>query len=369
MTISVGMRSLAVAFPRVIRNNDYYRQKYPDIVAEVESKALARLWKSSEDVKDLFSLEMQKFLGDPFRGCVERRVLGPDETALSLETRAAADALKAAGLEPGDIDLVIVASFLPDQVGVGNAPRVAGALGMRCAAWSLETACSGSVVGFQTAAGLVQSGQYENVLVVVSCSYSRYADERDTLSWFLGDGAGAFVVGRVEDGYGFLGGKSIHSADTCGTFSYELEIDDATGKPKIAMTAAPHTGRVLAETATHYVRECCLGAAKAADVSLSDIDFFIFHTPVPWFAPFAARALEIDPAKTVCTNRYYANTGPALMPGNLHYAVENGRIRKGDLVLLQSIGSASSAGAVVMRWNEAPLGPSPFSPRHVVTDE
>lgn len=359
--ISVGMRSLAVAFPSVIRHNDYYRQKYPDIVAEMESKALARLWKQREGEDNLFSLEMQRYVGDPFRGCVERRVLGPGESALTLELKAATDALKAANMEPSDIDLVIVASFLPDQVGVGNAPRLAGALGMRCAAWSMETACSGSVVGFQTAAGLVQSGQYENVLVVVSCTYSRYFDERDTLSWFLGDGAGAFVVGRVEDGYGFLGGKSVHSADTCGTFSYELEIDEATGKPRIAMVAAPHTGRVLAETATHYVRECCLGAAKAANVSLSDINLFVFHTPVPWFAPFAARALEVDPAKTVCTNRFYANTGPALMPGNLHYAAENGRLRKGDLVMLQSIGSASSAGAVVMRWNDVPLGPSPFT--------
>ena len=360
MSLSVGMRSLAVAFPSVIRTNDYYREKYPDVVAEVESKALARLWKGAEHAeKNLFSQEMQPYLRDPFRGAVERRVLGPGETALSLETRAATDALKAAGVEAKDIDLVIVASFLPDQVGVGNAPRLAEALGMRCAAWNLETACSGSVVGFQTASGLVQSGQYRNVLVVTSCTYSRYVDERDTLSWFLGDGAGAFVVGQVEDGYGFLGGKSIHSADTCGTFSYELDIDEETGTPKISMIASSKTGRVLAETATFYVREVCLGAAQAAGVSLSDIDFFIFHTPMPWFVPFAARALEIDPAKTVCTNKFYGNTGPALMPANLHYAVQTGRIKRGDLVLLQSIGSASSAGAVVMRWNAPGLGPSP----------
>lgn len=361
MTVSVGMRSLAVSFPSVIRDNDFYRQNFPDVVAEAESKALGKLWAISDnEPRDYFTAEMQRYLGDPFRGAVERRVLGPGESALSLETRAAKDALAAAGLGADDIDLVIVSSFLPDQIGVGNAPRVAGALGMRCAAWSLETACSGSVVGFQTASGLVQSGQYENVLVVASCTYSRFVDERDTLSWFLGDGAGAFVVSKVEDGYGFLGGKSIHSADTCGTFSYELGIDEKTGRPEIEMVASAKTGRVLAETATHYVRECCLGAAKAANVSLSDIDFFIFHTPVPWFAPFAARALEIDPAKTVCTNRFYANTGPALMPGNLHYAAQNGRLKNGDLVLLQSIGSASSAGAVVMRWNEPTLGPSPL---------
>lgn len=360
MSKSVGMHSLAVALPSVTRNNDYYRQKYPEIVKEVEGRALAKLWEGAERAKqNLFSAEMQPYLADPFRGAVERRVLGPGESALSIELRAAQDALSAAGVAKEEIDLVIVASFLPDQVGVGNAPRVAEALGMRCAAWSLETACSGSLVGFQTASGLVQSGQYEKVLVVASCTYSRFVDERDTLSWFLGDGAGAFVVGKVENGYGFLGGKSIHSADTCGTFSYELAIDEVTGKPEIEMVASSKTGRVLAETATHYVRECCLGAAEAANVSLSEIDFFVFHTPMPWFAPFAARALEIDPGKTVCTNRFYGNTGPALMPANLHYAASNRRIKKGDLVLLQSIGSASSAAAAVVRWNEPELGPQP----------
>lgn len=359
MSISVGMRSLAIAHPSVVRTNDYYRQMYPEVVAEVEKNALARLWKGAEQAsKNLFSAEMQPYLADPFRGAVERRVLGPGESALSLEKKAAEDALRAAGVAADEIDLVLVSSFLPDQIGVGNAPRLAEALGMKCAAWSMETACSGSVVGFQTASGLVKAGQHEKVLVVTSCTYSRYVDERDTLSWFLGDGAGAFVVGRVEDGYGFLGGKSIHSADTCGTFSYDLEIDKTTGEPKIAMNASAKTGRVLAETATHYVREVCLGAAEASKVSLSEIDFFVFHTPMPWFAPFAARALEIDPKKTVCTNRWYGNTGPALMPGNLHYAAKQGLIQKDDLVLIQSIGSASSAGAVVVRWGDVGLGPS-----------
>ena len=107
------------------------------------------------------------------------------------------------------------------------------------------------------------------------------------------------------------------------------------------------------------MRVCCQGAAEAAGVALRDIDFFIFHTPVPWFAPFAARALEVDPSRTICTNRWFSNVGPALMPANLHYAARQRKIKHGDLVLLQSIGSASSAGAVVMRWNAPPLGPAP----------
>jgi len=356
---SVGMRSLAVAFPSIVRGNSYFRACYPDVVAEAEQSALARLWsRSGEQAKNLFQAEMQPYLHDPFRGSVQRRVLGPGESALSLETRAANDALAAAKLSASDIDLAIVASFLPDQIGVGNAPRLAEAIGARCAAWSLETACSGSVVGFETASALVAAGQHENVLVVASCTYSRFLEGSDSLSWFLGDGAGAFVVSPVKDGFGYLGGTSIHSSDTCGTFSFELH-KDGRDEPWVHMVASPKTGRVLAETATRYVRECCLGAVEKAGVSLSDIALFVFHTPVPWFARFAARALEVDPERTICTNRFYANTGPALMPGNLHYAARKGRLRTGDLVLLQSIGSASSAAAVVMRWNEPALGPDP----------
>lgn len=355
MSVSVGMRSLAVAFPSLVRSNAYFRARYPDVVAAAAEKALARLW-PKEPPQNPFTAEMQPYLADPFRGAVERRVLAPDESALSLEIRAARDALAAAGLVGTDVDGVIVASFLPNQIGVGNAPRLADAIGARCSAWNLETACSGSVVGFQVASALVRAGEHRNVLVVASCTYSRYVEERDTLSWFLGDGAGAFVVGRVDDGLGYLGGASIHSADTCGTFSYELDLDDE-GRPKIAMVASPSTGRVLAETADKYVRECCGRAADRAGVRLSDIALFVFHTPVPWFAPFAARALGVDPARTTSVNHWTANIGPALMPANLHHAAATGRLRRGDLVMVQSIGSASSAAAAVMRWNEPGLGP------------
>ncbi len=358
MTRAAGMTSLAVAFPSVVRTNAFFRERHPDVVAAAEQKALARLW--ARGVADTpFTREMQPYLADPFRGAVERRVLGPGESALSLETRAARDALSAAGLEAAELDGILVSSFLADQIGVGNAPRLADALGARCAAWNFETACSASVVGLQTAAALVRAGEHRRVLVVASCTYSRFVDERDTLSWFLGDGAGAFVVSEVDDGYGYLGGASLHSADTCGTFSYELALDPL-GKPEVSMVASPSTGRVLAETAEKYVRECCLGAADRARVRLSDIALFVFHTPVPWFPPFAAKLLGVDPARTVSVNAWTSNIGPALMPANLHHAASTGRLRHGDLVMLQSIGSASSAAAAVIRWNAPGLGPRTF---------
>jgi 3-oxoacyl-[acyl-carrier-protein] synthase-3 len=355
MKISVGMRSLATAHPSQVRSNDYFREKYPETLKRLSERAQAQLWQRTSQPRNLLEEAMQPYLDDPFRGAVERRVLAQGESSLSLETRAAKRALAAACMGIDEIDLIIVASFMPDQIGVGNATPLAGELGAQCAAWNLETACSGSVVGFQTACNLVRGGDYRNVLFVCSCSYTRSALEADPISWFLGDGAGAFVVGPVEEGLGYLGGHSLHSADTCGTWYHALELDDK-GAPRITMRATPQTGAVMASTATPHLRATCSAAAAAAGVDLKDISLFVFHTAVPWFSAFAARALDVDVNKTICTNRHYGNIGCALMPSNLLHAAHQGRVRRGELVLLQSLGASSSAGAAILRWNEPGLG-------------
>jgi 3-oxoacyl-[acyl-carrier-protein] synthase-3 len=195
------------------------------------------------------------------------------------------------------------------------------------------------------------------VLVVISCLYSRVTDERDTLSWFLGDGAGAFVVGPEDPGHGILGAHAVPTTETCDTFSYELGTDLA-GRPKIFIRASQETGRVLRETAAGYLRACADGALRAAGVALSEIDFFVFNTPTAWFAATCARVLEIDPARTLDTYPAYANLGPALMPVNLHHAAVSGKITRGDLVLAFTVGSVGTASAAVMRWGDVALGPA-----------
>lgn len=119
-------------------------------------------------------------MSDPFRGTVERRVVSQDETSLSLEYQAAIDVLQAAKLQPEDIDLMLVTSLFPEQVTPGNAAFLAGQLGLTSAAWNIESTCTSVLVSLQTACSLVRTGEYRNVLVVVSSTYSRYTDENDT---------------------------------------------------------------------------------------------------------------------------------------------------------------------------------------------
>lgn len=356
----VGIRSLAVHLPETARTNDYWRVRHPAMVAEHERLTLARLFSARERAAasaSHFDREMAPYLADPFRGSEERRVLSPGQGSLSMEIPAAKRALEAAGLTPRDLDLVIVTSFLPDQPGVGNAAFLGRELGAECPAWNLETACSSALVSLDVACAMVESGRARRVLVVQSCSYSREADETDTLSWFMGDAAGAFVVAAEADGAGVLGLHTVHTQATCGTFYYDLVPDPAADAPRRRIQCSPSTGRVLRETSEGYVRAACEGAAERAGVGLDQIDFFVVNTPVAWFAAFCARVLGVPQSRTLSTYPRYGNIGPALMPVNLHEAATSGRIGAGSLVCIYSIGSVSTASAAVMRWGDVALGP------------
>lgn len=352
------MRSLSVSLPKTVRDNHYYRQRFPELVASEEQKTLARLFAAPPDgapTTDPFLLEMGRYVADPFRGTVERRVLAAGETALSIELPAARRALELAELGANDVDAIICSSFLPDQLGVGNAVYLVRELGVDKPAWNLEATCASSIVALQTACALVSAGHHDNVLVVVSCTYSRVADESDTLSWFTGDAAGAFVVSAVPGGEGFLGAASLSTTDTCDTFYYQFSPDEAENA-KIIMRCAADTGRRIHQTSEPFLRRCSQAAVARAGLTLEDIDFFVVNTPSAFFAAFVARALGIDPERTLTTYARYANVGGALMPVNLLEAASTGRIRPGDNLLLYGFGGVGVASAVVMRWGDVAVG-------------
>jgi 3-oxoacyl-[acyl-carrier-protein] synthase-3 len=348
-----------VAFPDTIRTNDFYRERFPEAVAASEERKLARLWSTHADaVLSEFDQAFLPYKADPFRGTVERRVLAPGEDVLSLELRAARRALEAAAVAPSDLDLVLSASFQPDQPGVGSGVFLARALGTGAAAWNVETACSSATAALRLAISQVRTGDAELVLCVVSCSYSRVVEPDDNFGWFLGDGCIAFVVGPCEAGQGYLASKTINTADTCGAIWYAMELDEA-GKPCLRIRADDAAGRALRDTAGEYLRRCVHGAVERAGLRTQDVDFFAFNTPTAWYADFCVRALGIEAERTIDTYPWYANTGPVLWPTNLHHAASLGRVKAGDVVLVYSVGSVSTAGAVVMRWGDVGLGPLP----------
>ena len=366
----VGIRSLALSFPNLIRTNDYWIEKSPNLVAQNKPRRV-RLPRPAEPSDnsglDIWSQEVAPYLPDPFRGSIERRVLAPDESALMLEYQAAKDALDAAQLSPDQVELAIVASLFPEQIGPGNAAYLAHKLELNCPAWNLESTCSSAIIALQNAGALVRSGEYRNVLVVVSHIGSNSVDEEDTLSWSIGDGAGAFVVDSLQPNQGILGTKIVPTAATCGAYSYEL-VTDAQGKARMR-TRTGENASMLAETAVDFVRNCCEGAAAAAGVTLDQIDFFAFNSPTAWYASVCTRALGINPERTINLYPRYANIGPVFAIANLYHAAQSGKIRENDLVLVYTNGAAATAAATVMRWGDVALASVPAPPLGVTQSE
>lgn len=358
----VGIRAIALYFPSIIRTNDYYKENYPELIAEAEKKTLSQVFSTANSTfSNDFEREMLPYMTDPFRGTVERRVLGSEETSLTISYKAAFDALEAAKLSPEDIDLMLVATIFPEQIVPGNAAFLAGQLGLRGAAWNIDSTCSNALAALQTACATIRAGEYRNVLVVICTNYSPFTDENDTLAFLSGDGAGAFVVSTLKPNQGVLGSKIINTASTCGTFFNELTTY-GQGNPRMYIRAARGTGKILSDTAVPLLRQCCAGALVAAGVSLEDIDFFAFNTPTAWYAKLCAHALDIDLERTIDLHDRYANIGPMFPLANLYHAAEAGRIREDNLVLVYTIGSVSNAGASVMRWGDVALGPAPAPP-------
>ncbi|MEC4813186.1 MAG: 3-oxoacyl-[acyl-carrier-protein] synthase III C-terminal domain-containing protein [Scytonema sp. PMC 1069.18] len=357
---AVGIQAIALNFPSIIRTNDYYRENYPELVAKAEQKTLAKLFVPDND-EDIWSQEVAPYMTDPFRGTVERRVVAPEETSLTLEYRAAIDALEAAKLSPDDIDLMLVTSLFPEQVTPGNAAFLAGKLGLKGAAWNVESTCTSALVSLQTACALVKTGQYRNVLVVVSTTYSRYTDENDTLAFLSGDGAGAFIVGELKPNQGILGTKIANTSATCGAFYNEFTTDEH-GNVKMFIRGGKGASRMFNETTVKFIHLCCHGAIADAGLTLEQINFFVFNTPSAWYSKVCTRALGIDPERTINLNPLYANIGPTFPVANLYHAAYARKIQENDLVLVYTMGSSSNAGASVMRWGDVALGPAPASP-------
>jgi 3-oxoacyl-[acyl-carrier-protein] synthase-3 len=355
-----GICSLAISLPSIRRKNDYYKEKYPALVAQAEQKSLARWFSLADSTpSNDFDLEMIPYLADPFRGTVERWVLGSDESPLMLQCSTVREALDAAKLSLADVELMIVASVWPERIGFGDAAFLARQLGLSGAAWNLDATCGSTLVALQTACTLVRAQEYRNVLVVISCSYSHFVDEDDTASWFLSDGVGAFVVSTLKSQQGILGTKTIHTGALCDLI-YPTLTTDTQGNPRLCMQVGKDASRLTRETSVQFLRTCCEGAVSAAGVTFEQINFFIFNTPTAWFARFCTRALGIDPERTIDLYPLLANIGPVLSVANLYYAQRLSKIQENDLVLIYGFGAAGAASATVMRWGNVALGSDPL---------
>ena len=292
-------------------------------------------------------------------GIHERRIAADDETTTSLSVNAARDALAVAGLDPAELDLVIVATCTPDYYMPATAVLVAHELGAtRAAGFDLMAACSGFVFALATASAYVRSGMHRNVLVVGVELLSRFLDYTDRNTCVLfGDGAGAVIV-SASDAPGGLLGLDMYS--------------DGSGKEGIIFpaggSACPTTPKTVAEGghfvhmagkevykyATRQLAESSRSALRSAGLSVGDVDQFLFHQANLRIIESVQNAVGIPSDKTYLNIAKYGNTSAASVPMALVEAIAEGRIKQGDRLLMAAFGAGYTAGAAVVEWSADP---------------
>ena len=292
-------------------------------------------------------------------GIRERRIAADDETTTTLSVHASRDALAVAGMEPDELDLVIVATCSPDYYMPATGVLVAHELGAkRAAGFDLMAACSGFVFSLATASAYVRSGMYRNVLVVGVELLSRFLDYTDRNTCVLfGDGAGAVIV-SAADGPGGLLGLDMYS-DGSGK---EGIIFPAGGSacPTTAQTIAEGgqfvhmAGREVYKYATRQLAESSRAALRSAGLTVDDIDQFLFHQANLRIIESVQNAVGIPPDKTYLNIERYGNTSAASVPMALVEAIADGHVKPGDRLLMAAFGAGYTAGAAVFEWTADP---------------
>jgi 3-oxoacyl-[acyl-carrier-protein] synthase III len=292
-------------------------------------------------------------------GIRERRIAADDETTTSLSVNAARDALAVAGLDPSELDLVIVGTCSPDYPLPATAVLVATELGaQRAAGFDLQAACSGFLFALASGSSFISSGMYRNVLVVGVEVLSRFIDwsDRNTCVLF-GDGAGAVVLSASDQPGGLLGVDLFSDGTGC-----EGIIVPAGGSahPASAETVAAKQhyihmlGREVYRYATRQLADSAVAALRAANMTVDQVDQFVFHQANLRIIEHVQRQLSIPEEKTFVNIEKYGNTSAASVPMALTEAVAAGRIKPGDRILMVAFGAGYTAGAAVVEWTADP---------------
>ncbi len=285
-------------------------------------------------------------------GIRERRIAGDGETTSVLATRAARAALDDAGLTADAIDLVIVATATPDFTFPATATQVQAALGItRGAAFDLQAVCSGFVYALTTADKFLISGSHKRALVIGAETFSRILDWEDRTTCVLfGDGAGAVVV-EAQPGAGTIADRGVLSTHlrADGRHVDKLYVD---GGPSATGTTGHlrMEGREVFRYAVTFLAEVIEDAFRATGLTAADIDWFVPHQANRRIIEATARKLGIDPARVVMTVGEHGNTSAASIPLALSAACADGRIRKGQLVLIEAMGGGFTWGSALIRW-------------------
>jgi 3-oxoacyl-[acyl-carrier-protein] synthase-3 len=280
-------------------------------------------------------------------GIRSRYIAAEGETTASLATDAARAALVDAGIEASEIDLIVLATATPDQTFPSSATKVQAALGINdCVAFDVHAVCTGFLYAVTVADAMIRAGSGRTALVIGAETFSRILDWEDRTTCVLfGDGAGALVL-RAEDGDRGILATKLH-AD--GRHNDLLFVD---GGPSTTGTVGKlrMKGREVFRHAVVNLADVLREVLSAADLGPDDVDWVVPHQANARILDATAKKLNLPSEKVVVTVDRHANTSAASVPLALDAAVKDGRIRRGDIVVLEAMGGGFTWGAAVLRY-------------------
>ena len=283
-------------------------------------------------------------------GILERHIAADDETTSTLGVRAAENAIVNAGIDAQSIDLVICATSTPDYTFPATATQIQAALGItRGVAFDLQAVCSGFVFGVATADKFLRSGSHKRALVIGAETFSRLLDWEDRTTCVLfGDGAGAMVLEAQEETPEKRGVLSTHLRSD-GRHREKLYVD---GGPSSTGTVGHlrMLGKDVFRHAVGQVADVMLDSFAEAGIDAGTLDWFVPHQANRRIIDASADKLGIAPDKVATTVDKHCNTSAASIPLALDVAVRDGRIKRGDLVMIEAVGGGFTWGAAIIRW-------------------
>jgi 3-oxoacyl-[acyl-carrier-protein] synthase-3 len=285
-------------------------------------------------------------------GIRQRYIAKEGQTTSDLALGAARAALADAGIDAGELDLVIVATTTPDRSFPSVGTMVQSRLGMaRGAAFDVQAVCSGFIYGLSVADSLIRTEQARTILLIGAETMSRLLDWNDRATCVLfGDGAGAVVL-QAHDGKGDNGDQGIlntrvYSDGRLHDLLYTDGGVSLTGNAGLLRMQ----GKEVFKHAVTNISAAIEASAAASGISVSQVDWFVPHQANQRILDGTARKLGIDPAKVISTVASHGNTSAASVPLALVTAVRDGRIKRGDLVMLEAMGAGFTWGACLLRW-------------------
>lgn len=284
-------------------------------------------------------------------GIRERHFAAEGELTSDLAVEASKAALADAQMSPSDIDLIIVATATPDRTFPATATTVQAKLGVtRGAAFDVQAVCCGFIYALSVAENFIKAGQSRSILVVGAETFSRILDWEDRTTCVLfGDGAGALVL-SAADGEGSTGDRGVLSTylRSDGRYNDLLYVD---GGPSSTGTSGHlrMQGREVFRHAVANIAEAITSALDQVGMIVGDVDWFVPHQANSRILDGTARKLSIPEEKIIVTVAKHGNTSAASVPLALAEGVRDGRIRKGDLVLLEAMGGGLTWGSALVR--------------------